>query len=951
MSEEGASVILTRVENATELLGRQQVSTEDIEALDQVLVGLQHVVAGFGSQRVLELSGTRMMNAGVELYNAPRAALRVLAQVEKAKQQGDGQPTRFPRYALAVTRFVAAKIMGLSLVCSKDGGAQEKGGKKNLQFMDECVDVLRSFGRVGMLMMESASIDCERCEEYLALAKESFSSSMQLWSRIGLSHLAKFKQGLELEDVVDDLWDFCVDRVRVLRLLAERSDNSSEEFRDIVSSLHELKMLAPYKTSYASSLLDLMKSVSDGYRRAAHHKLQMAFAEEALRVGDSLENDADENFPGLISSFKQHVLVNLLQALCTSGDIERAETCYQLIPANRDSKVLLLMNKLFVDSKQFEKAHRMLQLLFQQDCFDDSIIGARTFAQGLSFSDKGLDIYRELADSYGDADFAINLDVACNLAFVKGKQYEAMDELKRIGCALLEDERGDQAVDTRHILRVRQTIFDALQHALNSNQHEDCLKWADTGLATVSTPQEKAMYKRIMSRSFLQLGRDSEALHWAEKAFATEPSKQSLLAVFQVAVEAKPEVSEEELVQIMEKLKATDDFEIEDLLAMGKLASNLGSSRQDVLLHILDELCHILTQTDGNPAKVPVAVVLQNAAQLAFSKFTQQQQARDNSENFYGEKFLTYANALLLKASESDTTDHKESFGPASVFEWFFRMSFDIAKSTEDSTYFIVAANIAERSNALYAKNSPLLERCQQCLVAAVSSDMKKIETLDKSQLHGLLEVINRIGCFESGDTDVAAEVMCYLARAVIAVKLRLFDASTKAILDLCKATQHRAPELMEIGELVLYATRFNEASEVRDSYRSLAGEIFSYGLQMLVQEGSVDSSKLCYLLRRLITLAESKLKAHEWFEQLLQVIDNLDLTISESDMEWFVAKAWNIGVLCHRGNHTEEALQFMKTAQVIMHHSQQLMETLGGGLDQQYQEILRMSVNSALKS
>ncbi|KAG2766687.1 hypothetical protein PC129_g88 [Phytophthora cactorum] len=951
MQEEDTSTILKRVVTATELLARTtEASTDDIVALSRVLEELQRVVENFGKQRVLELSGTQLMNIGVELYNAPRASLRVLAQVEKAKRN-DGQRTSFSRYSLVLTRFVAAKIMGLSLICFKDDGSQEKSGEKSMQFMDECIDVLRSFGRVGMLMLQSASIDSEKCEEYLSLAKESFSSAMQLWSRIGLSHLTKFKQSLELEDIVDDLWDFCVDRVRVLQLLAQRSDNSLEEFRDIVSSLHELKMLAPYKILYASILLDLMKSVSDEYRHVAPHELQVSFAEEALRVGESLENDGDENFPELITSFKQHMLVNLLQSLCASGDIERAETSYQIIPDNRDPKVLLLMNKLYVDSKQFEKAHRLLQLLFQQDCFDDAIVGARTFAQALSFSDKGLNIYRELADNYGDADFAINVDLACNLAFIESKRYDSIDELKRIGCALLEEQRSGQAVDSKHILRVQQTIFDALQEALNSNQHEDCLKWADAALATVSTPQDKAMYMRITSRSCIQLGRDSEALDWAENAFATEPSKQSLLALFQATIEAKPDASKEKLAVIMEQLKARDDFEIDDLLAMGKLASNLGPSRQDIVMQILDELCHTLMGTDSFPEKLPVGVVLQNAAQLAFTKFTHQQKVgpSDNSEVSYGKKFLTYANTLLLKASRSDTIDHKTNFGPSSIFEWFFRMSFDIAKSTEDARYFIVAANIAERSDKLFGQKSPLLQRSQQCLLAAVSSDMKKIETLDESQLLELLEVINRIGCIQSEDASVAAEVMSYLARAVIATKLRLFDANTEAIFELCNATQQSVSQLMEIGELVLYAAKFNEAFAVRDSYRSLAGQVFSYGLQLLIQEGSTDSSKLCYLLRRLITLAESKTKAHEWFEHVLQFLDNLDVVFPELDMEWFVAKAWNIGVLCYRGNDTAEALQFLKTAQTILQRSEPLVEKLGNGLNQQFQELLRTSANSAL--
>ncbi|KAG1700292.1 hypothetical protein DVH05_012094 [Phytophthora capsici] len=961
MQEGDTSTILKRVEDVTELLGRTaEASTEDVSALHELLEELQRTVSTISLQRVLELSGVQLANAGVELYNAPRAALSILARAEKGSQQGGEQCTSFPRYLLAVTRLVAAKIMELSLSCSEDG-ENRKGETKSVQFMDECVDVLRSFGRVGMLMLESASIDCEKCDEYLKMAKEAFSSSIQLWSRIGLSHLTKFKHGLELEHVVDDLWDFCAGRVRVLQLMTDHSSNSPADFRDILSSLHELKMLVPYKTAYVSSLLDLIKSVSDGYSQTSCHELLKELTEEALRIGDSLESDTDEHFPEKAAAFKQHVLGNLLRSLCATGDLDRAETCYQLIPANQDPKMLLLMSKLYIDNRQFNKAHRLLQLLFAQDNFEDSLLGARAYAQGLGFSDSGLDIYRELADNYGDAEFAINLDVACSLAFVDDKRYEAIDELKRIGSALLEMGRGDQGADrSNHIFRVRQTIFDGLQNAVNSNLHEDCLKWGDAGLAVVTTAQDKAMYSRIMSRSCLQLSRNAKALDWATRAFALEASKQSLFNLFQVTLEANLDASEGEVVRLIEQLEARDDFEVEDLLAMGNVANKLGQSRLNIQLHILDKL----TQIDSCSATFPVGIALQNAARLVFDKFTQQH--AEPSGNSYGENFLTYANILLQQSKRLDTVHPKERFGPSSVFEWFFRMSFDIGQSTEDSKYFTVAAAIAEQCDVIFGDDSPLKQRSQQALLAAVSSDMKKIDSLDTNQLLEVLEVINRIGLIERGDTSIAAEVMSYLVRSMIAVKLRLFDSDTKAILDLCKTTQYSASELIEIGELVVYAAKFAEASkvrrirllliavcriitfdQVRDSYQFLAGDIFSYGLQKLAQESSMDPGQLSYLLRRLITLAETKAKTLEWFEQLIQLLDSLDIAFSELDLEWFVVKAWNTGILCYRANDTKGALHFMKLAQIIMHHNKPLVDKMGNMLDQQYQDLLRLSVSS----
>jgi hypothetical protein len=170
-----------------------------------------------------------------------------------------------------------------------------------------------------------------------------------------------------------------------------------------------------------------------------------------------------------------------------------------------------------------------------------------------------------------------------------------------------------------------------------------------------------------MSRLCLQLKRDSEASDWAGKAFHIEPSKQSLFAMFQAALESKPEAPEEELVHIMDQLKARDDFELEDWLAMGKLANNLDPARQDIVMYILDELC----RAQGSPPNVPKAVILQNAAQLAFNKFTQQQaEASTESQSFYGENFLTYTSALLQTSRPGPNVN----VGPSSVFEWFFRM-------------------------------------------------------------------------------------------------------------------------------------------------------------------------------------------------------------------------------------------------------------------------------------
>ena len=97
MQEVGAFSILQGVAAVIKLLSVEadsSISSDDffrvfssnLEAIRQVMEELQRAVAVLSAQRVLELSGSQLMDAGVELYNAPRLALRMLAQVEKSKK-------------------------------------------------------------------------------------------------------------------------------------------------------------------------------------------------------------------------------------------------------------------------------------------------------------------------------------------------------------------------------------------------------------------------------------------------------------------------------------------------------------------------------------------------------------------------------------------------------------------------------------------------------------------------------------------------------------------------------------------------------------------------------------------------------------------------------------------------------------------------------------------------
>lgn len=74
-----------------------------------------------------------------------------------------------------------------------------------------------------------------------------------------------------------------------------------------------------------------------------------------------------------------------------------------------------------------------------------------------------------------------------------------------------------------------------------------------------------------------------------------------------------------------------------------------------------------------------------------------------------------------------------------------------------------------------------------------------------------------------------------------------------------------------------------------------MGDSLFFFSLQVMLQSDTVASDKLCYLFRRLIHLAEAKTNVLEWLGQFIQLSGNLDLHFAEDDVEWLVAKSWNI--------------------------------------------------------
>lgn len=402
-------------------------TSEQRARLQEVVNDLQCRVLECGAQSIVSVTaeGAVLMEAGVQLYNASRAAMKVITahspESDIAQASEHQSAVVEARYCVAVTRFWACKIMAMALSRSRGGGVHEEQGASSEQFANECVDVLRSFGRVGALLFNSASADLERCQRYFRFAEDAFACCQKIWSQIGLSFLTKLKHDVELDEILEDLWDFNMDRIRVLQFVRQNDDgvlrvDSLQGVNGTVEALGELQMLVPYMPAYRVHLLKLVVETSDIYKKAGRHQEQVLLAEEALRLVDSMDSSMNEVEDEALTQFKQRLLVNVLESFGALKDLQRAETCFALLPQSRDPTALLAMITILVGAQLFDKARGYLATLFTLDNLDEAIRGARVFAQAQAFSDAALNVYEELKRNFGEDNIEISLDLACSIA-------------------------------------------------------------------------------------------------------------------------------------------------------------------------------------------------------------------------------------------------------------------------------------------------------------------------------------------------------------------------------------------------------------------------------------------------------------------------------------------------------------------------------------------------------
>ncbi|TMW68653.1 hypothetical protein Poli38472_006121 [Pythium oligandrum] len=937
MEDEASVTLIRQAEAATEALEEvsrhaggthRRTSGEDqvVARIEATTRELRAMVDEMASRRVIMLAGAQVMEAGVVLYNASRSAYKTMSS-EPKKTESELV------FSVLVLRYLATRIMGLALACSGENDQSLHSSADQLTFFDECLDVLRSYGRVGSLLLEKATTDNERCTDYLQFASDALDHAMKVWSQIGLTTLTKLKQDLDLEEVIQDLWDFCLDRIRVIRFHRKKrmGDEDGNELSGINETLHELQMLLPYISSGIIELLELITVLSDDWKSNGYHEDQGSLVEEALRLCDTIEHSNDLTDGSSLKRFKRHILLNLLESLIVTGDVPKAEACLSVL--GRDSSSLLCMIKLYVRHGRMDKAAQSLKMIFQQNDLKSSLTATRMYVEAQAYSESALQVFVDLERSYGDNILEIRTELACCRAMSTSidMQKQARENFKHIGADASHSDRTVQK-------RITRAIIDATHNNYNAGSFENSIEWATLGLSFARTPSESAHYSRMISAAYLKMDLSSESWRFAQEAFKSDSSKKSLFSAFQAAL-ASEILPPDTGVQLVQQVCQREDFEIRDLFTFGYAANE--AHRHELSILIMDELCNLTLSAKWQETDIPIGILLQNAAQLAYRSAMQSSSGCGDlaPAETYTEKFLGYVDILLQACAELDRSKLK-TFGPPQAFRWFFGMSITIAKSRNSLEIFVKSADIARCSDLLFNEQSLLHSREQDSLLTAISLAMAKLEAMSTDDLRFVLGIIER--CVTLVDTTTDGDSTNYLEKCRLTIKVRLLDPDIDSLMKICQAAMGNNCEgFIEMGELVLNAARFDEATGVCAKYRELACAMFRYSLQLSLQQETTQVDQLSYLFRRLITLSESRQSAFEWFEQLLQLSNSIEICLPEIDVEWLVNKAWNFGIQEHRQERWKEAQRFMQLALALLGKFGTSLEQLSTNLHKQYDHVI----------
>ncbi|CCI43427.1 unnamed protein product [Albugo candida] len=870
-----------------------------------------------------------LMESGILLYNVSRSLLKSYESMEKDANSED-------KYLLIMTRFTATKVMAFSLLAESDR-------KENLSisYIDDCIDVLRSLGRVGLLSLQNIYTDASKSSEYLLLACDTLAHSSNIWSKIGLSYLTKVKHNTELEEILEDLWDFSRSHMEVLTIMISTTDDNvklSININSLTNVLHELQELCPYVPAYTADLLKAIKTTVIEFEKAGKLKYCISLIEESIRISDSIEVGHENATDPSADEFKQFLMLRLFEELFEQKDYQRAETCYSFLPNRKDPSALLVMLKLCLSQKQYQRAKNITGAIIEQNNFEKALLATKTIVQAEEYSADSLMMYDTLRRQYGGNCLDVDFEEMCDLMKANQIPDSAAFQKRVLGLnKRLQDSESDTSA---HLNRLHRCVFELTHDELKRNSLEICRTWAEVGLNLAFNQDEAACYmrqfedyelslprlmcklavlSRILSQSFSKGGSTKEGVYWAKEASKTDHSKKSLFLLFGTSLVGDSCDSQNLSAESLQDILKRDDVDVNDMIALCKLAYD--SKSVDTCYKLSGCICEKLSSEGTNigPMVLPVGALLQSVAQMLV------QRSMDANRTIIEDQSL-HLMEQFVNCSRKFTSENAASFGSSEVFEWFYALSFRLAKKTNSFDCYLIAATIAERCSELYPTTSKLQSRSICCKMAAICIYVQKLESLDRPSLQKLSDLIELLLEANAVSVDTSLSIdRAYLGKCALAVKLRLGEEDTSQLLQMCKAKFGGSTlELTEAAELVLYTSSFAEVSEIRDKYLALARDIYKHALQILLQQEKADGRKLGIIFRRIVQLAETRQIVFEWLEQFLQVSQSIDVEVEDIDAEWLLAKSWNLGVHHYRCELFKQAKESFQQAISLIGRSPQ---------------------------
>ncbi|OQR92204.1 hypothetical protein THRCLA_08763, partial [Thraustotheca clavata] len=536
------------------------------------------------------------------------------------------------------------------------------------------------------------------------------------------------------------------------------------------------------------------------------------------------------------------------------------------------------------------------------------------FAIATDFAPIALELFQKLQHNFPQAAWDIEAEVMQELAFSNNKD-------KRIYVLKTLNSMIKQKLSNEQQNRLKKIVHDASCNAKNYEYHEEYFEWARIALALSETNDEKAISLRLMATSKLKLGDVDVAMQLAEEAVKKELSKKSLFAYFQVALQ-HPKAEKTMLWNIIAQLIELDDFDIYDLVTFAHASYEAG--HQAIVLVVLENISQLLKthiQHTKEVPKIPIGVLFQNMAQLSLSDPTLDKEAS-------AANFVKYLNGLFDIIDIVCESQPEVIFGPPSIFEWFYGVCHNIACNNGYWEYYNIAASIALKAEEIFPNQTQLKGREVKCKLAIVYLQMKRFDTLSDKELHEILQCSEYCLSKISIDSNLK-KFQDSIVTAIFKIKIRLNELDGNFVEKYSQGLERSTTKFRELGGMI--PTIFDLDSNIKTDFVllqargiareksydlwSIASSLYKMSLQIELQKASVESTSIIYTLKKIISLTKTKEDGYEWLSQARQISTSLSIALTDDDVEWFLAKAWNLGISCYRNHQAIQAKNLMLLA------------------------------------